>query len=324
MEQKQKNAQKKSVNPFKSLWGSNSSSSKAKVRARPRPITKSKVDDPTQTVLKKYAGPAHLVAANLFYGDDRLWPKDEEAEKQLPWQASEGACIGILGAALGTYAAGIAAKLPTASIYEFDWRSDVARWRVKRAAAQAGAGAPDGDSKPGFYELNTHGLLPPPVQCASVLSVEPVLVQAGDALLRWTRMALEYGGTLVLQELCTDTGAPPSFEKQKSWMARGNASGQWLSLSEQKTLLRRNGFHIGKTRERTGAQLLSLRSCLTLAEERIETLNKAVKIAPSLQSVADHFNCERKAAKNRLIALEQGALAVYRMEVIKPRAGELI
>ncbi len=318
-------AQKKPANPFKSLWGKGDNVAKlnSKASLAIKPVSKP-VESADELALRFYSGPAHLVAANLLYGLDRLWPVDAAAEKSLPWQAAEGECIGVLGAGLGAYAANVAKQVPTASVYEFDWRADVARWRIERMAGESDGLPVPAATNSTFYELNSGGLLPPPSQCGCILSVEPVFAQNGDSLLRWARMALEYAGTFILEEICTDTVAAPSIEKKRSWMARDDSKGQWLNLEEQKAILRRNGFHLGKIRERTGAQLRSLRECLDTAEERMGDLQEAIKRAPSLQSVADHFNCEQKAAKNRLKALEHGALAVYRMEVIKPRADELI
>ncbi len=129
---------------------------------------------------------------------------------------------------------------------------------------------------------------------------------------------------MVLEELTADTPSPSARGVRNGWMARGGQSAQWLRIDEMEATLRRNGFILGKVRERTGAHLRALRLELDEVGQRLEPLNKAIKQVPSLKKVADHFNCELNAAKNRLVALEQGTLAVYRIEVIKPRADELI
>ncbi len=305
----------KATSRFAGLFGKRPPAPKPKVRAK---ATKAAADTAPRhhRLGHGFDGPPDLVAAELFWGRGRLWPRDEAGESVLPWQAAEGANIGILGAGLGAWGEIVANRVPTATVSEFDWRSDVSRWRVARAQEMA--------ENTSFIEINLGVLLPPAVRCSCVLAVEPILAQAGTAALRWSRMALEAGGTLILEELTTDTQVPPSRELKNGWMTRPGADSQWLRLDEQESLLRRNGFILGKIKERTGAQLRALQLSLDEAEQRLEPLNEAIKHAPELKIVANHFNCERMSAKNRLKALENGALAVYRIEVIKPRADELI
>jgi hypothetical protein len=307
----------KITNPLKGLLGKGKTAPKVRsVVKKNSGLAADKVNSCNNTQAQPFCGPPDLVAANQLWGPGRLWPRDEASEASIPWQAGEGARIGILGAGLGGYGKTIATRVPTASVSEFEWRSDIARWRTEIGSDQ--------DSASSFYELNTNVLLPPPVRSTCILAVEPIIAQAGDALVKWARLALESGGTLILEELTTDSPSKPSRESSNSWLARTSQNGQWLRLDEQESLLRKTGFIIGKVRERTGAHLRALRMALDLADERIEPLNAAINHAPELQKVADHFNCERNAAKSRLKALEHGALAVYRIEVIKPRAEELI
>ena len=314
-----KTSAKKSANMFQGLWGKRTTPAKPTAKSKPKPkvrATTPAAENDGERTLDQYKGPAHLVAANLLWGPDRLWPYDKASEKALPWQAGEGTHIGILGASLGAWGRNVADQVPTATITEFDWRTDVSRWRLERDRAQA--------AEQTFYEVNLGVLLPPPVRCSCLLGVEPIFAQAGSSLLRWARLALEPGGALVLEELAIDSPAMPAREVRNGWMVRGSAGAQWLKLDEQESILRRNGFALGNVRERTGAHLRAIRLALDEAEERYETLSKAMKRSPSLKNVADHFKCEWKTAKNRLKALERGALAVYRIEVIKPRADELI
>lgn len=310
-----KTSAKKSSNPFQGLWGKKNPAPRTKSVSKVKAVAP-KTENVATSALRRFEGPAHLVAANLLWGPDRLWPRDEAIERALPWQAGEGTHIGILGAGLGAWGKVVAEQVPTATITEFDWRSDVSRWRIEREKASAAQNA--------FYEINLGVILPPPVRCSCILAVEPIFAQSGDSLLRWARLALESGGTLVLEELATDTPTQPAREVRNGWMARDTQNAQWLRIDEQEGLLRRNGFILGKIKERTGAHLRALRLALETAEERYAPLKTAIKQASSLKNVADHFNCELKAAKNRLKALERGALAVYRIEVIKPRADELI
>jgi hypothetical protein len=307
----------KITNPLKGLWGKGKTAPKVRNTAKKSGSRAAdKANSRNNTQAQRFCGPPDLVAANQLWGPGRLWPRDEASEASIPWQAGEGARIGILGASLGGYGKTIASRVPTASISEFEWRSDIARWRTERGEEQASASI--------FHELNVSVLLPPPVRSTCILAVEPVIAQTGDALVKWARLALEAGGTLILEELTTDSPSKPIREISNSWLARTSQNGQWLRLDEQESLLRKNGFILGKVRERTGAHLRALRLALDLADERMEPLKAAIKHAPELQKVADHFNCERNAAKSRLKALEHGALAVYRIEVIKPRAEELI
>ncbi len=269
--------------------------------------------------MQRFAGPAHLVAADLLWGPNRIWPRDKASEHTLPWQTAEGGHIGILGAGLGAWGCTVKQLAPTANITEFDWRSDVARWRIEREPNQEVA--VDGIT---FHEINPGALLPPPARCNCILGVEPIFVQTGSSMLNWARLALASGGTMVLEEIAIDNASMVEREAQSRMMVRTSDGAQWLRLDEQKGMIRRNGFLLGKVRERTGAHLRALQQTMDLAMQRLEPLNEAIKHAPSLKNVADHFNCELNAAKNRLKALEQGALAVYRIEVIKPRAEELI
>ncbi len=314
-----KSSAKKSSNMFQGLWGKRAAPAKPAVKARSKPKAKT-TTPPTESRQNRthdqFKGPAPLVAANLLWGPDRLWPYDEASENALPWQAGEGTHIGILGASLGAWGRNVADQVPTATVTEFDWRADVSRWRLERDRAQS--------PEQTFYEVNLGVLLPPPVRCSCLLGVEPVFAQAGSSLLRWARLALEPGGTLILEELAVDSPALPAREVRNGWMVRGLPSAQWLRLDEQESILRRSGFTLGSVRERTGAHLRAMRLALDKAEERYEALAKAMKQSPSLKNVADHFKCEWNTAKNRLKALERGALAVYRIEVIKPRADELI
>ncbi|PHS22537.1 MAG: hypothetical protein COA85_11345 [Robiginitomaculum sp.] len=314
-----KTSTKKSANLFQGLWGKRAAPAKPSVNAKSRARIKATAtpeENRSDLMQDRYKGPAHLVAANLLWGPGRLWPHDEASENALPWQAGEGTHIGILGASLGAWGQSVARQVPTASITEFDWRSDVSRWRLEQDRAQA--------SDQTFYEVNLGVLLPPPVRCSCLLGVEPVFAQAGSSLLRWARLALEPGGTLILEELAIDSATLPAREVRNGWMVRGSASAQWLRLDEQESILRRNGFTLGNVRERTGAHLRAMRLALDKAEDQYEALSKAMKQSRSLKNVADHFKCEWNTAKNRLKALERGALAVYRIEVIKPRTDELI
>jgi hypothetical protein len=314
-----KSSAKKSSNMFQGLWGKRAAPSKPKVKPKVRSKVNAAIPSPETRngqALDQYKGPAPLVAANLLWGPDRLWPHDEASENALPWQAGEGTHIGVLGASLGAWGQSVARQVPTATITEFDWRADVSRWRLERDRAAA--------SEQTFYEVNMGVLLPPPVRCSCILGAEPVMAQVGSSLLRWARLALEPGGTLILEELIIDTPTLPAREVRNSWMVRGTPNAQWLRLDEQEGILRRNGFSLGNVRERTGAHLRAMRLALDKAEERYESLAQAMKQSPSLKNVADHFKCEWNTAKNRLKALERGALAVYRIEVIKPRADELI
>ncbi|PHS28723.1 MAG: hypothetical protein COA84_00595 [Robiginitomaculum sp.] len=310
-----KNAVKKSNSLFSGLWGKAAPAPKPKRRVKSQRSVDVIVEE-KMLPQEDFSGPPDLVAAHLLWGPNRLWPQDVVSENSLPWQAGEGTRIGILGASLGGWADVVANKVPTAEITEFDWRPDVSRWRLERDRAL--------QTDKTFHEVNMGVMLPPPIRCGCMLGVEPIFTQAGADLLRWARLALEPGGTLILEELATDSPTLPLREIKNGWMARSGAGAQWLRLDEQEAILRRNGFVLGPIRERTGAHLRALRKALDEAEQRLEPLQKAMKQAPELKSVADHFNCEQKAAKNRLKALERGALAVYRIEVIKPRADELI
>ncbi len=315
-----KRALKKSANPFSGLWGKRAAAPGKQTKASSKPVAV-RAKTAAELAKRTYAGPAHLVAASLLWGAGRLWPRDEVSEGALPWQAGDGTSIGILGAGLGAYGSVVRSQVPTATVTEFDWRSDVARWRMEQDQASR---AETTSTEKIFYEINPGILLPPPMRCSCLIGAEPVFAQTGSSLLLWARLALVSGGTMVLEELAVDTPKPPSKEIHNGWMARSGQNAQWLRLDEQEAVLRRNGFIFGKIRERTGAHLRALNLTLDMAEQRLEPLNEAIKLVPSLQNVADHFNCERNAAKNRLKALEHGALAVYRIEVIKPRADELI
>ncbi len=275
-------------------------------------------DSPAARARRRYQGPAPLVAAELLWGKGRLWLEDKAGEKALHWQAAKSETIGVLGAGLGGRPAQIAAQVPTASVLEFDWRADVLKWRKARLPQEGRE-----EARP-CYEVNIGMAMPPPRRCQCMISAEPLFAQTGTSLLAWARSALEAGGVLVLEELVNDGTRPPSKEQRHGWLSRDSGHGQWLRLEEQSNLLRRHGLVIGKVKERTGAQLRALKMALESSTAEKEALDQAIKLAPELKTVADHFNCEQKAAKNRLKALEHGALAVYRIEVIKPRADELI
>ena len=301
------------------LWAKQPARPKAGIAHRAPGKTESRCEDnPAAQARKRYRGPAPLVAAELFWGRGRLWLEDEAGETALHWQAAKADNVGVLGAGLGGRAIRLATQVPTASLYEFDWRPDVLKWRNGRAART------EGQETVSCYEVNIGMALPPPRRCMCMIGAEPLFAQTGPGLLSWARSALESGGVLVLEELVSDSTSPPTKELRNSWLSRDSGAGQWLRLEEQSNVLRRYGFVIGKIKERTGAHLRALKMVLETATEAKEALDEAINLAPDLKNVADHFNCERKAAKNRLKALEHGVLAVYRLEVIKPRADELI
>ncbi len=305
----------------KGMFGWSKPAAKPK-KASTRPAIKktapARDDSPVAQARKRYQGPAPLVAAELLWGKNRLWLEDEAGEAALHWQAAKSENIGVLGAGLGGRANRIAAQVPTASVFEFDWRADVLQWRNAKSKQDAGQ-----ESRI-CYEVNIGMALPPPKRCMCMIGAEPLFAQTGTKLLRWARTALEAGGVLVLEELVNDSVTPPTKERCTSWLSRDTGHGQWLRLEEQSNVLRRHGLVIGKVKERTGAHLRALKMALESSAAEKEALDQAIKLAPELKSVADHFSCEQKAAKNRLKALEHGALAVYRIEVIKPRADELI
>ncbi len=313
-----KSAPENKISRMSNFFGRAAASPKKPAPSRPQSIRPSRKN--------LYEGPADLVAAQVAWGEDMLWPslilpqiKPDITQNGVPGDALRG----LLAAGLGGYGHAFEKHHDVDALFEFDWRTPIHAWRAKKNTNHAKKNLRHSIDHPALVQeinLNTPFILAG--QFASIYLAEPVLTLQGPAPLPWIRLALMRGGRFLVDEMVLD--APSRHLDPGEWTPAWRRRAVWKKLDEQLDSIRTSGFQVWQNNEQTGPYLLHLRRSIEDAQMRGEALFKAINIAPELENVGKLFKSELKAAKKRLIALERGVIAVYRIEAVKPRAEELI
>ncbi len=301
-----KNLMKNAVNQFSGMV--------SKPKPAPPVRVKRREPGPADLALAQYSGDPALVAAHAAWGSGRLWPADPGFEQRAcrSFQVGSDKIVGVLGSATGGPVVAMAAHL-SCFVFGFDWRSN-AEVPAQEFIKASGVG-----NKINVRAINLDMVFPLQRKCDGMIAVEPVLTRSQDQVLDWLRLAISGGGQVILEE--------PSLENQARKAPKGqwfvdqeNDDCFWKTPAEREMALKLAGFSVQRVQETTGVALRALRTAVASTDQAYEELKKATELAPILQPVTDYFIKEINTAKNRLNALENGDVAVYRYTAIKQRA----
>ncbi|PHR60798.1 MAG: hypothetical protein COA47_06195 [Robiginitomaculum sp.] len=285
----------------------------SKPKPAPPARAKRRGPSPADLALAKYSGDPAIVAAHVAWGGGRLWPADPGFEQRAcgSFHVGSDKIVGILGAATGGPVVAMSAHL-SCFVFGFDWRS-AAEVPAQEFIKAAGAG-----DKTSVRTINLDTVFPLQRKCEGMIAVEPVLTRSQDHVLDWLRLAISGGGQVILEE--------PSLEHQEQQVPKGqwfvdqeNENCFWKTPAEREMALKLAGFSVQKVQETTGIALRTLRTAVASTDQAFAELSQATELAPILQPVTEFFKKEVDAAKNRLNALENGDVAVYRYTAIKHR-----
>lgn len=303
-----KKAMQEAFGQIEGLWKS------PKSRKAPPPARVQRAPDPSEALLSKYAGPPEWTGAGVAWGAGRVAPCASDLEQRTPqyFSLSSEQILGVLGAGLGGPVANISRDM-RCFVHGFDWRPgiDVPAGEFVRNSRKL--------AKAAVHSIMLDQVIPPARRLHGLVAVEPVLTMASDAMVDWMRMGLEPESRIVLEEPSREPGHGSGLSHP--WFAdRRNDECTWMDRGQREAMLKRNGFKVIKVRETTGSMLRQLRTVIQDAQHRGTELRQAMEIAPVLETVFDSFTEQLELAKNRLHALENGEIAVYRYFAIKQRA----
>lgn len=303
-----KKAMQEAFGQLEGLW------KKPQPRRKAPPARVQRAPDPSEAILQKYAGPPEWSGASVAWGPGRVSPHATDLEDRAAqyFSLSHDQILGVLGAGGGGPVARVAGSLGS-FVHGYDWRSGL--------DIQANEYVRDRQALPkaGVHAFSLEAASPPVRRLHGLLVVEPVMTLASNTVIDWMRMSLEPDARIVLEEPSREPGhgAAPGH----AWFIdNDHRDYSWMDRGEREAVLKRNGFQVMKVRETTGSMLRNLRTVLQGAQLRGEELRQAMEIAPVLEEVFDSFNEQLELAKNRLRALENGEIAVYRYFAIKQRA----
>lgn len=303
-----KKAMQEAFGQFEGLWNKN------QTRRKAAPARVQRAPDPSEELLRKYAGPAEWAGASVAWGPGRASPCAKELESRVPQYFSLGAeqILGVLGSGLGGSVSSIARSVRS-FVHGYDWRASIESQASEFARSSHGA------PKASIHTIMLDSVVPPLRRLHGLVAVEPVLTLSHEAMLDWMRMGLEPDARLVLEEPSLEPGHgnTPSH----SWFTDvPNSECTWMGRGEREAALNHAGFWVIKVRETTGTTLRNMRFAIENAKQRGTELKQAMEIASILEDVFNSFTEQIELAKNRLHALENGEIAVYRYMAIKQRA----
>ncbi len=304
-----KKAIKSATSQFAGFWGKPKPAKKA-----PRAKIKRPEPSPSDLVLAKYSGDPAIIAAHLAWGAGRLWPRNKVFEDKVAgyFKPSADKIIGVLGCGTGGAAVAFAHHIPS-FIYGYDWRknAEIPGTEFVRSS--------DERAKVVIRSISLDAVFPLQNRCVGVIVAEPALTRFQDQVLDWLRLALCSGGQVIFEEPSLEHG--DAFDPATPWFAdMQNEDCTWQSPAERQLALKRAGFVVRQMQETTGVQVLALRTAIQQAQSASAELDEAMELVPILEPVRTQFQKELRAARNRLNALENGDVAVYRYRAIKQRA----